>query len=518
MLRTLRNLIRLGAILLTLARHDALFPFERLGIAPRAAGWLARRFRGDVAGRPGERLARALQALGPSFIKLGQVLSTRADLIGTEVARDLSDLQDRLPPFPAAEARATIERELGRPVEALFASFDDRPVAAASIAQVHFATTFPPAGSDQGEAVAVKILRPRIEQAFARDLDLFAWLAEGAERLLPRLRRLRPVAVVRLLGDLVAMEMDLRLEAAAASELRQNFIADSELRVPRVDWHRTAQRVLTLERVSGIPADERDALLAAGQDLDRIMARAADVFFKQVFRDGFFHADLHAGNLFIAEDGAIAVVDFGIMGRLDIETRRYLARMLVGFLQGDYRAVADVHFEAGYVPKGQSRDAFMQACRAIGEPILDRPLAEISLARLLAQLFRVTEQFEMETQPQLLMLQKTMMVVEGVGRGPAGRRARPSRRRCRALPRHPRPVGGHPAQPRAGRPAPASGHRRGAAGERPGAAPRRRGSAPARRPRGLPARSSFLERPRALADIPAGPGGAAMLALKSRHL
>ncbi|MFO1189750.1 MAG: 2-polyprenylphenol 6-hydroxylase [Alphaproteobacteria bacterium] len=421
MLRTARNLIRLAVIVGTLARHDALFPLERLGIAPGTAAWLSRRLRRDSAGRPGQRLARALQALGPSFIKLGQVLSTRSDLIGVDVARDLSDLQDRLPPFSAAEARATVERELGQPVEALFSSFDDRPVAAASIAQVHFAVTRPDCGGvgrgeAEGETVAVKILRPGIEQAFARDLDLFAWLAMGAERLFPRLRRLRPIAVVRLLDRLVAMEMDLRLEAAAASELRQNFIGDPELRVPRVDWRRTAQRTLTLERVSGIPADERESLLAAGHDLDQIMARAADVFFKQVFRDGFFHGDLHAGNLFIAADGAIAVVDFGIMGRLDIETRRYLARMLVGFLQGDYGAVADVHFEAGYVPTGQSRDAFMQACRAIGEPILDRPLAEISLARLLAQLFRVTEQFEMETQPQLLLLQKTMMVVEGVGR------------------------------------------------------------------------------------------------------
>lgn len=416
MFRTARNLVRLAAIVTTFARHDALFPLEQVGIARGLARWLALQLGRETAGRPGERLARAFRDLGPSFIKLGQVLSTRSDLIGVDVARDLSDLQDRLPPFQAAEARATIERELGQPVDALYESFDDQPVAAASIAQVHFAVTRADRQGEAGEKVAVKILRYGIEQAFARDLDLFAWLAENAERLFPRLRRLRPVAVVRLLEQMVAIEMDLRLEAAAASELRQNFISDPELRVPRVDWRRTAQRVLTLERVGGLPADEREALLAAGQDLDRIMARAADVFFKQVFRDGFFHADLHAGNMFIGEDGAITVVDFGIMGRLDIETRRYLARMLVGFLQGDYRAVADVHFEAGYVPRGQSRDAFMQACRAIGEPILDRPLAEISLARLLAQLFRVTEQFQMETQPQLLMLQKTMMVVEGVGR------------------------------------------------------------------------------------------------------
>jgi ubiquinone biosynthesis protein len=230
MFRTARNLVRLAAIVATFARHDALFPLEQAGIARGLARWLALQLRRDTAGRPGERLARAFRDLGPSFIKLGQVLSTRSDLIGVDVARDLSDLQDRLPPFPAAAARATIEQELGQPVDTLYESFDDQPVAAASIAQVHFAVTRPDKEGEAGEKVAVKILRPGIEQAFARDLDLFAWLAENAERLFPRLRRLRPVAVVRLLEQMVAIEMDLRLEAAAASELRQNFISDPELR------------------------------------------------------------------------------------------------------------------------------------------------------------------------------------------------------------------------------------------------------------------------------------------------
>ncbi len=413
MLRTARNLFRLVEIAFILARFDAFFPLEYVAFA-RAVYPLARLFRRRDAAlarmRPGERLAAALQTMGPSFIKLGQALSIRADLIGETLATDLAALQDRLPPFPAEEARRTVESELGRPIATLYRAFDDQPVAAASIAQVHFAETA------EGEAVAVKVLRPGIEAAFARDLDLFLWLARLAERTQPALRRLRPVAVVETLAETVRQEMDLRLEAAAASELRANFAGDPGFRVPQVDWQRTSRRVLTLERVGGIRVDDRAALLAAGHDIHALMANAAGAFFNQVFRDGFFHADLHPGNLFIDASGAIAVVDFGIMGQLDRKTRHYLADMLLAFLTGDYRRVAEVHFEAGYVPPRQSLEAFAQACRSIGEPILGRPIAEISIGRLLAQLFQVTEQFQMETQPQLLLLQKTMVLAEGVGR------------------------------------------------------------------------------------------------------
>jgi ubiquinone biosynthesis protein len=260
------------------------------------------------------------------------------------------------------------------------------------------------------------VLRPGIARAFAHDLDLFLWLAHLIERTQPALRRLKPVEVVKTLAQSVELEMDLRFEAAAASELAENFAGDPGFRVPAVDWQRTGRTVLTTERVTGIRVDDREALVAAGHSIADLLRNAAGAFFKQVFRDGFFHADLHPGNMFVAPDGALAVVDFGIMGRLDRQTRYYLADMLIGFLSGDYRRVAEVHFDAGYVPRRRSLDAFTQACRSIGEPILGRPLHEISIARLLAQLFRVTEQFEMETQPQLLLLQKTMVLVEGVGR------------------------------------------------------------------------------------------------------
>lgn len=415
MMLALRHVGRLLVIARTLARHNALFPLEEAGIAPTVISFARRLARGrwgakEDGRRPGQRLAAALQELGPSFIKLGQALSVRSDLLGARIAEDLSALQDRLPPFSAAEARATVEAELGEPIDTLFAQFEDIPVAAASIAQVHYAET------PDGAPVAVKILRPGIEEAFARDLALFEWLAEFIERTRPGLRRLKPREVVATFREMVRLEMDLRLEAAAASEFAESLADDANLRIPKVDWQRTARRVLTLERIEGTPIDEREALIAAGHDLTGLVAHAAESFFLQVFRNGFFHADMHPGNLFVDTSGRLIMVDFGIMGRLDRKTRHYLAAMLTGFLKGDYRAVAEVHFRAGYVPRHKSVDAFMQACRSIGEPIMNKPLHEISLARLLAQLFQVTETFEMETQPQLLLLQKSMLLAEGVGR------------------------------------------------------------------------------------------------------
>ena len=408
------------AILRVLARHDTLFMLAWWPAVARLAGviMLLPGFRRDAAQagrRDGQRLATALEKLGPAFIKLGQALSTRSDIFGAEVAADLAALQDRLPAFPSDQARAAIENELGQPVSELFSQFDDQAVAAASIAQVHFAVLKADADGEE-TAVAVKILRPGIEQAFGRDVDLMRWLAEIAERLVPAARRLKPVASVDVFAQTVAVEMDLRLEAAAAEELRANFADSAIYRVPRVFWPLTATRVLTTARIDGIPAHDVPALAAAGHDLEAIVAKAATVFFSQVFEHGFFHADMHPGNLFVGPGGILIPVDFGIMGRVDMRTRTYLADMLAGFLQGDYEKVARVHFHAEYVPPHVSEGAFIQALRAIGDPILERPTNEISVARLLAQLFHVTEQFEMEAQPQLLLLQKTMFLAEGVGR------------------------------------------------------------------------------------------------------
>jgi ubiquinone biosynthesis protein len=267
-----------------------------------------------------------------------------------------------------------------------------------------------------GRAVAVKVLRPGVELAIERELTFFLWLARSVEYLFPHLRRLKPVATVALHGMWTRRELDLRLEAAAAAEFALNCADDEGFRVPFVDWERTSRRVLTLERVAGTPSDQRQRLLELGLDPVQILDRAAVVFFNQVFRDGFFHADMHPGNTFIEPDGTIVPVDFGIMGRLDLDTRKYLAEILVGFLTRDYRRVADVFIRAGFVPADQDKDAFAQAARAIGEPILGKPLADISIGRLFGQILTVAEQFHMQQQPHLLLLQKTMVVAEGVGR------------------------------------------------------------------------------------------------------
>jgi len=412
-IQTLRSLGRLTTIVRSLAHHDALFLLRMHPtgtIAARVAGIVFPAKDNSKGLRPGQRLALALAELGPAFIKLGQALSTRADLLSEQVAADLSELQDRLPPFPVAQARAAIEGDFGVPVSTLFSSFDDKPVAAASIAQVHFATTA------DGRDVAVKILRPDIRAAFARDLDVMFWLAEKAERWIPRLRRLKPIEVVATFAATVQLEMDLRLEAAAAQEIGENFADNPKFLIPAVDWQRTSERVLTLERVGGARVDDPVAVRALGLDPTEVVRTAAESFFTMVFRHGFFHADMHPGNLFVNTDGAIIALDFGIMGRLDAATQKILAEMLLGFLSRDYNYVAEVHVRAGFVPNTKAVDAFAQACRSIAEPILGKPISEISIARLLGQLFHVTETFEMQTQPQLLLLQKSMLLAEGVGR------------------------------------------------------------------------------------------------------
>ena len=412
-MRTFRNFFRLWAIAHVLAKHDALFLLE-LHPAGVSLSRAARRFwwpHKDVAAlRPGQRLALALAALGPTFIKFGQALSTRADLLGENVAADLSELQDRLPPFPAAQARAAIENDFGAPLNTLYSSFNDVPVAAASIAQVHFATT------TEGREVAVKVLRPDIRAAFARDVEFLFWIAGLAERYAPKLRRLRPLEGVEAFAATTRMEMDLRFEAAAAQEMAENFAGDPMFKVPTVDWQRTAEHVLTLERVSGTRVDDPAAVVAAGLDPVAVVKTAGEAFFKMVFRHGFFHADMHPGNLFVTNTGVIIAMDFGIMGRVDPATQKTLGEMLLGFLTRDYIRVARVHIEAGFVPARHAVEDFAQACRSIAEPILGKAISEISIARLLGQLFQITETFEMQAQPQLLLLQKSMLLAEGVGR------------------------------------------------------------------------------------------------------
>jgi ubiquinone biosynthesis protein len=402
-----------------LARHDALIPKEYAARMPALAHTARRicagRVEVDDAGTPGQRLARALESLGPAYIKLGQMLATRPDILGPEISAALESLQDRLPPFPDAVARGAIAAELGKPVDELFASFGDA-VAAASIAQVHRAELAPTEEGDEPRAVAVKILRPDVELEFARDLSAFAFAARMAERVSKEARRLRLGALVETLAVSVALELDLRMEAAAASELAERTADDREFRVPAIEWAHTSARVLTTEWIDGTPIRDPAALEAAGFDPKRIAVQVIRSFLTQALRDGFFHADMHQGNLFVDGRGRLTAVDFGIMGRLDAPMRRFMAETLGGFLARDYRKVAQVHFDAGFVPPHHSLETFAQALRAIGEPIFGRTARDVSMARLLQQLFETTRRFDMQLQPQLVLLQKTMVVVEGVAR------------------------------------------------------------------------------------------------------
>ena len=416
MLRSLRDAGRLLHAARVLARHDALFPREFAQAMPprfklmRVVFGRARAADRNLA--PGLRLALALESLGPAYIKLGQLLATRPDIIGEETATALGALQDRLPPFPTERAKLDVAAALGVPLEAVFASFD-QSFAAASVAQVHRATTT----DEPARAVAVKVLRPGIEAEFARDLSAFAFAARWAERFSAEARRLRLRAVVATFAASVALELDLRMEAAAASELAEQTARDVQFRVPAVDWPRTAARVLTTEWVEGTPLRSAAELEAAGHDPKAVAVLVVRQFLTQALRDGFFHADMHQGNLFVDAEGRLVCVDFGIMGRLDSGMRRFMAETLAGFLARDYQRVANVHYEAGFVPRHHPAPVFAQALRAIGEPVFGLPAGNVSMARLLQQLFDTTRRFDMELQPQLVLLQKTMVVVEGVARG-----------------------------------------------------------------------------------------------------
>jgi len=420
------SLVRLARAGLTLARYGvSLVPHGmKVPFGLRLARWLTLpvaivTWPLRAATPRNRRTAEAFARLGPSYIKLGQFLATREDLIGPELARDLRHLQDRLAPFSMAEARRAIEESLGGRLEDHFAELSP-PVAAASIAQVHKGIVVDKDGTRR--EVAVKILRPGIERRFRRDLDSYYVAARLIERVHRPFRRLKPVAVVDTLKATTELEMDLRLEAAAMSEMAENIAADTALesgnfRVPAVDWRRTSRRVLTVEWIDGIPIADRARLEAAGHDLRGLGLTVLRSFLRHAMRDGFFHADMHQGNLLVDRAGNVVAVDFGIMGRLGVKERRFLAEILHGLITRDYRRAAQVHFWAGYVPPHHPVDVFAQALRAIGEPIHGRTAEEISMADLLGQLFAYTEVFDMETRPELINLQKTMVVVEGVARG-----------------------------------------------------------------------------------------------------
>lgn len=407
------RLVRAGWILSREGVFAAL-PGDQLTGAPRMA-WrtaklLARR---KVKNRErSQRMSLAVDRLGPSYVKLGQFLATRPDVVGADVATDLANLQDRMKTFPTAEAVAEIEESLGRPITELYRHFD-APIAAASIAQVHPAAVL----RDGSETkVAVKVIRPGVRRRFFNDLESYFIAARMQERFMPSSRRLKPVEVTQTLAQTTKIEMDLRLEAAALSELGENTRDDPGFRVPWVDWERTGRDVVTMEWIDGVKMNDIDGLRAAGHDLKALAASLIQSFLRHTLRDGFFHADMHPGNLFVEADGTIVAVDLGIAGRLGKKERRFLAEILYGFITRDYLRVAEVHFEAGYVPRTHDVHAFAQAIRAIGEPIHGQPAETISMARLLTLLFEVTELFDMQTRTELVLLQKTMVVVEGVAR------------------------------------------------------------------------------------------------------
>jgi ubiquinone biosynthesis protein len=362
----------------------------------------------------GQRLRQALETLGPIYVKFGQVLSTRRDLVPLDIADELARLQDRVPPFPAQLAVAEVERSMGRPIEDVFRTFDEKPIASASIAQVHLARL------QDGEEVAVKVLRPGVEAAVARDLALLDTAAGLAERLWRDGRRLRPREVVAEFARHLDEELDLMVEAANASQLRRNFERSPLLVVPKVHWALCSQRVMVMERMHGLPISQVEAIRGCGIDIPALARAGVEIFFTQVFRDGFFHADMHPGNILVSTEGETrgryVALDFGIMGTLTETDKNYLAQNFIAFFNRDYRRVAQAHLDAGWVPPQTRVDAFEAAIRAVCEPVFSRPLKEIYFGKLLLRLFQTSRRFNVAIQPQLVMLQKTLLNIEGLGR------------------------------------------------------------------------------------------------------
>ncbi len=401
----IRRLLGWGRIL---ARHGALRGIENDRNTPAPVRRLCRiaRFGTHQPRRPD--YAGAFRAIGPAAIKLGQTLATRPDIVGDEAARNLLTLQDQLPPVDFAAIRQEIEHSFERPLESLFASFDPDPVGAASIAQVHRATT------PDGRHVAVKVLRPGVREKLARDIATYEWAAAHLEALDGEARRLRPRMVIANFRRWTLRELDFRREAASASELADVMHAFPGYRVPAIDWDRTNGRVMTLDWIDGIKISDVARLDAAGHDRTDLAQRLVLAFLTQAISGGYFHADMHQGNLFVTADGTIVAIDFGIMGRIDRRARQWLAEILYGLTTGNYRRVAEIHFEAQYVPSYHSVEEFATALRAVGEPMRGKPVSELSVGQMLDGLFAITRDFDMATQPHLLLLQKTMVMVEGI--------------------------------------------------------------------------------------------------------
>jgi len=356
------------------------------------------------------RIRQALEDLGPIYVKFGQILSTRRDLLPDDIALELAKLQDQVPPFSGEQARSIVEKALGEPVGKLFAEFDTQPLASASIAQVHAATLH------EGQKVIVKVVRPNIEKTIQRDIDLLFTIARLARKYSRDARRLRPVEVVEEYNKTIHDELDLQREAANAAQLRRNFVDGRLLYVPEIYWDFTRQNVMVQERIYGTPVDQVDELIAHGVDLKLLGERGVEIFFTQVFRDNFFHADMHPGNIFVRPDGTYIGVDFGIMGTLTTADQRYLAENLLAFFHRDYRKVAELHVESGWVPRDTRVEEFESAIRTVSEPIWEKPISEISFGHFLLRLFQTARRFNMEIQPQLVLLQKTLLNIEGLGR------------------------------------------------------------------------------------------------------
>ncbi len=393
----------------TLARHGALRGIERDPNTPLPVKRLARLARFGTFQPATPDYAGAFKDIGPAAIKLGQTLATRPDLVGEEAANNLLTLQDSLPPVPFAEIEASIAATFDKPLSELFESIDPEPIGAASIAQVHRAVT------SDGRQVAVKVLRPGIRERFASDINTYEWAAAHLEALgSDEARRLRPQLTIANFKRWTNRELDLRREAASASELAEKMKGFAGYRIPEVDWDRTNGRVMTIEWVDGIKISKVDELKAKGHDLPELANRLVLAFLTQAIAGGYFHADMHQGNLFVEDDGTIVAIDFGIMGRIDRRARMWLAEILYGLTTGNYRRVAEIHFEAQYVPSYHSVDEFATALRAVGEPMRGKPVSELSVGQMLDGLFAITRDFDMATQPHLLLLQKTMVMVEGI--------------------------------------------------------------------------------------------------------